>query len=472
MQWSILAIILAYLAAMMGIGVYFARKITDAREFILSGRSLPWPVVMLTFAATWIGAAATMGRAGLAFKMGLSPFMVIVGSVAALYIFSIMSPRIQQIGKKYDITSIPDIMGRRFGKDVSLIVSVIIAWTLVATLGSQLVATSVMFQFVSGDWGLSCEAAALISSLVMVAYTAFSGLYGVAYTDVVQGLVLLIALAAIVPSIGLGKVGGWAGLKASLPAQFFSLAPDAFLIGYIWADFFYFSAGPPYWQRALASKSQRTASVAFFGGTTLILWYGFMITVLGMVARALYPDLIKGVTADATILLLVQKLLPGWFSALVLAALLAVLMSTCDSYLLNAAQTISCDIWPAIAKKTDDKQMLFLSRVFVVVLGLLAVVFALWIRDIVNAIIFAFTFYASAVSVPVLATLYWRKATRQGILASMFSGLVVSILWKVALNNPWKISQAIPGTVVSLIALIVVSLLTYDPSKEAKFFEP
>lgn len=463
--------LIIYLVGMFAIGVYFKGRIKGTVDFYVSSRSLPWPVIMLTFAATWIGASSTMARSGLAYDVGLSAMTLTFSAVAALYVFAFISPKIRRIGSKYNISSIPELYMKRFGKTPALIAAVIIVWTLTATVGSQMVATSKILEIICEPWGMSYEFAAIISVIVIIGYTMLSGLYGVAYTDVVQGLILLTTVGIVLPCLAISQAGGWTGLQANLPADFFSFKPDMRLIGFMWVYLLYFLSGPPYWQRAFASSSERGATKGIFSATTIILLYTFMVTFVGMAAAVIYPSFPEGISHESLIPIMVNKLFHPVFSAVVMAALMAVLMSTIDSYLINAAQTLVSDIYKVIKEDMTDLEQLRLAKWAVGVLGIAALIVTFKIRIILEALVFAFSFFAASLSAPTLATLYWRKATKEGVTAGILTGLSVAVIWQKILHKPYGLHPAIPGGILCLLVLIIVSLATYNPEKEVPFFE-
>ena len=135
-------------------------------------------------------------------------------------------------------------------------------------------------------------------------------------------------------------------------------------------------------------------------------------------------------------------------------------MSTADSYLLVSVQTCVSDIGKTLDPKMSEKRELLLSRIFAVILPIGALIIALYIKNAYNILMFAWCFYAAAAGLPAFAALFWKKATKQGIIAAMVSGFVVCIGWKL-LGQPFGLGAAVPGTIACAIALVTVSLATY-----------
>lgn len=455
---------------MVAIGAIFTHKANSIDGYFISNRSLPTGVLIFTFAATWIGASATLGKSGLAYTNGLSAISPTIGSFIAFFIFSAFAGKIRDIGSKYNIKSIPDLFYKRFGKVTSIIAALIIAWTLIGTTGSQLIAFSKILKYIFSPYGISYEQALIIGMCIVVAYTVLSGLYGVAYTDVVQGLILLVVIGCIVPIGSLAKIGGYNSLRAQVDASYFSLKPSMSMIGYTATSFLYFVAGPPYWQRAFAAKSGKAAGRGAVGGNVIIIFYTLAVILCGICATVLYPGIDKSEN-EMVLLMMVEKNFPTIIYGILIASIFAVIMSTTDSYLILSAQTITTDIITILFGEKDQKKTILISRICVVVVGIFALLYALRMNNIFDALMLSMTQFAAAVAVPALCALLSKKVTKYGMISSMLSGLVFSLIWSKVLLKPWGLSESISGSIVSLIVIIIVSSLTQNKEKEKVYFE-
>ena len=466
---QVILVILIYFVLMLGVGLLFKEKAQNLTGYFLSSRSLPTPVVIFTFAATWIGASATLGKSGLAYSTGLPAISSTIGSFGAFFIFTFFAGRINRIGQKYDISSIPNLFYKRFGKSTSIIAAAIIGWTMIGTVGTQMIGSSKMLEFIFQPYGISYETALIISVIVVVIYTAISGMYGVAYTDVIQGIILLVVIGAIIPAVSLQKAGGWETLQATLPASYFTLDLDISLIGYLITSFLYFVAGPPYWQRAFAAKDHKTAQLGALGGNVIIVIYTLMVILIGICAAIIYPN-VAPANQEMIILLMVRDYFPTILYALTAAALLSVIMSTTDSYLILASQTITADVIQPLFHINDTRKLIRISKLSVAVVGVFSLIFALMMTNVFQAMMLSMTCFAASAAIPALAAIFSKKVTTQGMNAAMLSGLVSAILWGSVLNTPYGISESIAGSVVSLIVIILVSAATQG-RKSAPFLD-
>lgn len=450
-------IILAYFAAMVWIGVHFKSRVKAVEDYYLAGRSLNFFVIMATVCASIIGGGAMIGRGGITYSQGAVAVLLAIPYLVGMYVFSMISGRIQRIGVLNGIGSIPDLMEYRFGRTARYMTAALVAFTMMATVGTQITATATIIKTIGG---ISYEAGAWIAVAIFVSYTVFSGLFGVVYTDVAQFLILMVFMYILLPVMSLAKIGGPAGLLENVPSEMLAIKPSLEMVGWIFTNLVFTLAGAEMWQRAFAAKSPGDARKGMFLGTTA---YGYTIVVtliIGLSAYVLMPDVVaKYGSADAAIPALAIEILPVGITGLTIAGLLAVLMSSADTYLLISVQSVLSDIIKHAVGHMDEKKELLLSRIFTVGLGIGALLISLYIRQAYLALMFAWTFYSASLGIPAFAALFWKKATREGIVGSIGSGFGVSILWRMA-GNPLGLSPAIPGSMASLFILIAVSLAT------------
>ena len=466
-ELSVLDLIIVgiYLVVMISIGVYSVRKIKSAGDYYVAGRSFGPLVLMATVCATIIGGSGLMGRAGVAYSSGFKAVLTAIPYLLGMFIFSGISGRISKIGMKYSITSIPELFEKRFGKTAKIILSAMIAFTMMGTVASQVTATATIINMLGGNIGISYEIGALIATIVFMVYTATSGLFGVVFTDVFQFYMLLLFVYILIPVASLLNVGGWSNFVANLDTSLVKPYINGSIAGDIVTYLVFTMAGAEMWQRAFAAKDAKSAKKGMFLGTAV---YGVTIALvffMGIIAHQIIGDnvLAQYGSTDAVVPALAIKVLPIGLTGLALAGMLSVIMSTADSYLLVSVQTCVHDIGKTIKPNMTDKTEILLSRIFSVILPIGALIIALYIKNAYNILMFAWTFYAAAAGLPAFAALYWKKATKQGIIAGMVSGFLVCITWKL-MGQPFGLGSAVPGTIACAIALITVSLVTCKKS--------
>lgn len=457
-----LLIVGVYLLAMVGVGIYSVRRIKGTGDYFVAGHSFGPMVLMATVCATIIGGSGLMGRAGVAYSSGFKAIITALPYLLGMFIFSGISGRISRVGMQHNITSIPELFERRFGKTSKVILAALIAFTMMGTVASQVTATATIINMLGGDLGISYEMGALIATVVFMVYTATSGLFGVVYTDVLQFYMLLLFVYILIPVASLNEVGGIAGFAANLNPDLVKPYIDGSILGDIVTYLVFTMAGAEMWQRAFAAKDAKAAKKGMFLGTTVYGVTILLVFFMGVVAHQIVGDdiLAKYGSTDAVVPALAIKVLPVGLTGFALAGMLSVIMSTADSYLLVSVQSVVRDIIGTCKPDMDEKTEIRLSRIFSIILPIGALIIALYIKNAYNILMFAWSFYAASCGLPAFAALYWKKATKQGILAGMASGFVVCIGWKL-IGLPFGLGAAVPGTIACAVALIAVSLLTY-----------
>ena len=367
-----LAIIGAYLIAMVLIGLVVVKKVRSMDDYYLGGRSFGPLVLMATVCATIIGGSGLMGRAGVAYSSGFKAIMTALPYLLGMFIFSGLAGRISDVGTKFGVTSIPDLFEQRFGKTAKVVLGCLIAFTMMGTVASQVTATATIINMLGGEIGISYELGALIACAVFIIYTATSGLFGVIYTDVFQFVMLILFVYILIPASSLVKLGGIGNFVQNLAPELAKPYIDGGIVGDIITYFVFTLAGAEMWQRAFAAKNRRSAKEGLFLGT---LAYGLTIPLvwfMGVVAHQLVPaeKIAAYGSTDAVVPALAIEILPVGLTGLALAGILSVIMSTADSYLIVSVQTCVHDIYKVFRPDTPERKELRLTRVFAVVLPL------------------------------------------------------------------------------------------------------
>lgn len=464
-----IVIIMLYLAFIAAIGVISQKKIKNSKDYYVAGRSLPTFMLVATICASVVGGSALMGKGGYAYSGGVVCIAIGLPYMIGMFIFSVFSGKISAVGQKYGFTSMSEMMGYRFGKIVKYICAILVAYTSIATVGAQISATGTIISTIGGE-KVSYMVGALIATVIFVAYTASSGLFGVVYTDAVQFIVLIATVYIVLPIVGISEVGGLEVLISNTdPSKWnWNLSPE--IITLIVTNFIMTIAGAEFWQRAFAAKDRKTAFKGQFLGTAVYAVTIVITMFIGLASALLLPTLIQDYgTADYAIPVMIVKYLPVGLVGLTLAGMLSVMMSSADTYLLVSTQSIVADVIKPNVKNMTDKKELLLSRIASVVFGIFAFVVAMFFTSAYDALMFGWTFYAATLGIPCLVAITWKKATTAGVLSGMATGFVSSIVWNYV-GNPLGLGSTIAGVVLNAVVCVVVSLLTFKkyPSKEVE----
>ena len=456
-----LGIIVVYLVLMLGVGVYFVKRIHGMGDFYVAGRSIGPLTLAATVCATIIGGSAMMGRAGLAYTVGMKCVITALPYMIGMFIFSGIAGRIQEVGMRRGITSIPELFAVRFGKLPKCMLALMVAFAMMGTVAAQVTATATIIRLLGGSFGISYEMGALIATIIFFVYTAASGLFGVIYTDVIQFFMLIFFVYLMIPTSSMIQLGGFSNFWTNLDKSYLVPHINGVILGDIVTYLVFTLAGAEMWQRAFAAKDKKSAKRGMFLGTSVYACTIILILFMGLAAQQLLPSVVDTYgSADAVIPALAVAVLPSGLTGLALAGILSVMMSTADSYLLVAVQTCVHDLGKTVNPKMSEKHELMLSRIFSVVLALGALIIALYIKSAYDVLSFAWSFYAAAAGLPALAALYWKKATQAGVVAGLTGGFVVCVGWKLA-GLPFGLGATVPGAIVCGILLVTVSLATY-----------
>ncbi len=439
---------------MLGVGLFFQRRQTGLDEYFVGGRDMTAKHIGLSVVATDVGGGFSIGLGGLGFVMGLSAsWLLFSGLVGAWLAAVLLVPKVRMIGETRAHRSFPDFLAHRFGEPTRLVAALVSAIGYAGFTGSQLLAGG---KLASAAFEFDLTAAVLVMSVVIVVYTALGGLQAVVYTDTIQWAILFVGLIGLGIPLGFGAVGGLEGLRAALPAEYFSLTNVSALQFVTWMVTIV-----PIWfiamtlfQRIHASRDVATAQRAwFFAGLLEYPAMAFMGSILGMFARVLFP------TADPEmgLPLLIRDVLPVGATGLLLAAYFAAIMSTADSCLLASVGNLVDDIVGRhVAPTASERGLLRLSRILTLVVGFGSVLFALYVPQVIDSILLAYSFMVSGLFFPTLAAMFWRRASSIACFWSILLGggttVVLNIIDIDAAVDPIFFGLGISGAVLVVLS--------------------
>ena len=469
--WSIVAIAI-YLLILLVIGYYSYRKTTNISDYMLGGRGLGPMVTALSAGASDMSGWMLMGLPGAVYLTGISSLWIGIGLTLGAYLnYHLLAPRFRVYTEvANDSLTVPDYLENRF-KDNSnmlrLVSGVVILVFFVLYVSSGIVAGGKLFE---STFGLTYTMGVVVTLTVVVLYTYFGGFLAVSLTDCFQGTLMFICLV-MVPVVAYMNIGVDPGtfankVKAIDPALFdmFRGTSVATIIGFMAWGLGYFGQ-PHIIVRFMAIKSAKELKSARRIG---IGWMA--IGLLGAVASGLIGLIFfteKNIPLndpETVFLRLGDILFHPFITGLILAAVLAAIMSTLSSQLLVCSSSITRDFYLTFFnKEASDKQQLIIGRLSVLVVAAVATFFAyLPNKTILDIVGQAWAGFGSAFGPVLLLSLHWKRMTKWGALSGMVVGGLTVITWIVSGLSGY-IYEMVPGFSLSLIAVIVVSLLTEKP---------
>lgn len=444
-----LVFILAFLALLSGVSFYFGRKVRTGSGFLLAGRSIPWYVNSGSIFATYMGSGTLIGGAALAYQYGISGAWFDIGGIAALVVLAFMAKKI----RRYQASTTPDILGARYSKATRTAAAVIVCLAELSMVGYQVRAGGYVLNIVTG---VDVNVGMIITIAFILLYTVTAGLISVVYTDYIQGLLIVVALFIGLPFL-FRDAGGFAQFMADVdPARMdmFSMPLDQIMSTALPAFCLVFVL-QPIWQRIFSVKDDNGCVKAVLASIPFVLATVMLVYLFATVGSFLYPD----IEQDTVILHLAVKGLPMVIGAVLLCAGVAIIITTGDSMLLSSSSNIVTDIYHEyINRDASEEHLLKMSRIMVVVVGIIAFVLVKFFPSVLDMIYFAYTM-EGGLAPALFAAFYFKKVTPAAGLCSVLSSGLTTVIWEI-LGHPFGISTIYPVLLISIAMLIVVSLFT------------
>ncbi len=503
---QILIAMSVYMLVVVGIGIFFAKRANKSSEdYFLGGRSLgPWVTAMSAEASDMSG-WLLMGLPGVAYWCGLAEASwTAIGLAAGTYInWLIVSKRLRRYSVKAgNAITLPEFFSNRFKEKNNILLTISALFILVfftVYAASCLVTCGKLF---STLFGTSYVAMMILGAVFVLIYTLIGGFLAESASDFMQAIVMIIALIVIVVTgtAAAGGLGAVAENARSIPGflEFFGLAVpvvdgndvqlvqnnapvfgDAANYGFIsiismmaWGLGYF---GMP--QVLLRFMAIRKESELTRSRRIATVWVVISLTVavfVGIVGRTLYPTLLGTASAAENIFIeLSRQLLPPLLAGFVMAGILAATISSSDSYLLISASAFSKNIFQGLMKKkATEKEVMWVSRITLVVIALIAVFIARDEDSVIFTIVsFAWAGFGATFGPLMLMSLFWKRINLSGAIAGMVGGAAMVFIWKLAvrpLGGIWDVYELLPAFLFSCLLIVAVSLLTAPPSKEVQ----
>lgn len=488
--WTILAFVV-YLGAMIGIGVIFSRKSSNVSDYFLGGRGMNSWLTALSAQASDMSSWLLMGLPGAIYLSGLGEAWIAVGLGIGTYLnWLLVAKRLRKYSAiANDSITIPEYFQNRFDSSSSALkvtcAIIIFIFFLIYTASSFNAAAKLL----NTVFGINYTLGLTIGVFVIMLYTFLGGYFAVVWTDFFQGMLMFFALM-IVPIIAYGVVStDFSQIVHSVPGNpeymSFIRGKDGnvyswqYIVSNLGWGLGYF--GMPHILVRFMSiksadmirKSRIIASVWVF--ITLVASVFVALTGYAYMSGTGMTMFTDAAGSETIFMLLVQKLTPGFIAGILLCAIVAAIMSTSDSQMLVTASAVANDIYKAVINKdANDKQLLNLSRIAIIIVAIIAFLIALNPNNSVMSLVsYAWAGLGAAFGPTMLLSLFWKRMTMSGALAGMISGGATVIIWKQFLGKTLLVGsdgtvlyELIPAFVISIIFIVVVSLISPKPSQK------
>ncbi|WP_153126425.1 sodium/proline symporter PutP [Peribacillus tepidiphilus] len=481
MEYGVIFSIAVYMIGMLLLGYFAYKRTSNLSDYMLGGRNLGPAVTALSAGASDMSGWLLMGLPGAMYASGLSAGWIVVGLTIGAYLnWLFVAPRLRTYTEVADNSiTIPDYFENRF-KDSSRIlritsaIVIIIFFTFYTSsgmvAGGELFKKAFNMDYTLGIW---------ITASVVIAYTLFGGFLAVSWTDFVQGTIMFIALI-LVPAVtiaNIGSVGTTFDEIRSIDPNLLEAFQGTTVIGIIsllaWGLGYF---GQPHIIvrfMAITSVKEMKSARRIGMGWMIFSIVGAMFTGLLGIAYISVNNA-ELANPETIFIVLAQDLFPSIITGFLLAAILAAVMSTISSQLLVTSSALTEDFYKAFIKRNaSDKELVFVGRLSVLVVSLIALYLALNPNEtILNLVGYAWAGFGAAFGPVVILSLYWKRMNKWGALAGMIVGAATVIIWD-SIERFADVYEIIPGFIACAIAIVVVSLVTAKPSAkvEAEFDE-
>ena len=484
-------VVFTYPLILVGVSLWRSRTVKSHEDFAVAGRSVPVALLIGTLVCTWIGSGSLFGGAGLAYRSGISELWFSFGGWVGLTAAYFLAARVRSIAQY----TVPDLLEQRYNAAARLLgtLAIILAYVTIAA-----------YQFRGGGWILSIvtdgaispNAGVIITAVTIVVFTALAGMVSIVTVDILNGIVITLAVLLALPYM-VFEMGGVGAVIDRLPAEHTTVLGGhnvLWVFGVALPTFLLILGESGMYQKFFSAKNAKAARQAVLGMVVGIVVIETALALLAIVGRAAFPDLmdqtsVVGRAASETVILYMARHgLPVVGGAVLLAAAIAIVLSTGNTFLLVPSTNVSRDIYQRfINPKATDKQKINLQRVAIVVFGAIGLVLLTQFDTVLSMALYAYSLVGASLTPALLACFLWKRVTPQGGVACIAGGLgsilAVKLLHEFGVSFTMSLGGTqfdfassdyivIPGVLMSVGLLLVVSLLTKPspPEKWQPFF--
>jgi len=463
-----IAVLVIYLGVLAALAIWSRSETHTLSGFYLAGKKLPYWVVAFSTNATGESGWLLLGLSGMGYLVGATAYWIVVGEIIGIGLsWMLISRRLKRLGDETDSITVPDVLAAKFEDRWHLVraVAVLIIVVMVTTyVTAQMVSTGKAF---SSFLGMDYKTGVVVGSVIIIGYTFVGGYKAVSYTDVVQGMLMLLGLIAV-PVAAIAAAGGWGEVTSRLVAEDPALLDwFAFTDKPVWIGVVSFMAiGLPFMGvpqlliRFMSARDDEEIRKARIVSMVVLLLFTAGAVTAGVAGRALYPGLEDSETIFPV---LSNELFPPVVSGMLLVVVLSAIMSTVDSLLLLASSSVVRDTYQKIfGSDRDEARLASYGKFVTIVIGAIAVVLGMQEpRVIFHFVLASWSGLGSAFGPVMLGLLYYRRITWLGVLCGMLGGFSASVVWLMFYKDAWYgLYEAIPGFLTGLVLTYGVSWLT------------
>ncbi len=471
----------AYLIFMLLVGAHFYKKNESLSDYLIGDRQLNKWVTSMSAQASDMSGWLLLGLPGYAYLQGLEAVWIALGLGIGTYLnWKFVAEKLRRYTELAgNAITLPDYFANRFNdrsKSLRVLSALFILVFFLIYTASGFVAGAKLFESV---FGLPYHTALIIGVVVIISYTALGGFMAVSWTDFFQGIIMFCAIITV-PMLALHAGGGFAESARAWHAvspgflNIFSHADGeplkvisvislmAWGIGYF--------GQPHILTRFMAIRVPGEVKAARRIAMTWVIISLACAVVVGMAGRIYLADKLPDSDSEKIFMILVDRLTHPLIGGILLAAVLAAIMSTADSQLLVTSSALTEDLYRVIIRpNASDKELVWVSRGTVISVALIACAIALKPdSSVLSLVSYAWAGFGATFGPLVLLSLYWSRMTKRGAIAGIIGGGLTVLVWKQLAGGLFDLYEIVPGFIVSSLLITVVSLLDQKPDREVR----
>ncbi|MCK4577749.1 MAG: sodium:solute symporter family protein [Candidatus Marinimicrobia bacterium] len=484
-------VVLTYPLILIGVSLWRSRSVTSHEDFMVAGRNVPVPLLVGTLVCTWIGSGSLFGGAGLAYRSGISELWFSFGAWVGLVVAYFIAGRVRRIAEY----TVPDLLEKRYNASARILgtLAIIMAYVTIAA-----------YQFRGGGWilaivtdgAISPTTGMYITAVAIVLFTALAGMVSIVTVDIFNGIIIILGVLFALPYM-IFEVGGLGQVLLNLPDAHKTVLGGhniLWVAGVALPTFLLLLGESGMYQKFFSAKDENSARKAVIGMVAGVVFIETALALLAIVGRAAFPDLLSetsiiGRAASETIILHIARHgLPMLGGAVLLAAAIAIVLSTGNTFLLVPSTNASRDIYQRFLRPdASEQQLIRLQRIFVALFGLVGLLLLTQFETVLSMALYAYSLVGASLTPALLAAFLWKRVTPQGGVACIAGGLGsitgIAVLGRLGVdftatlgNTTFDLADSqyivIPGVIISVGLLIIVSLITKPSAEEqwAPFF--
>jgi SSS family transporter len=473
----LIGFVLLYLAVTIGIGLWAARRVHNAKDYVVAGRSLPLVMTTATVFATWFGAETVLSVSATFSRDGLGG--IVADPFGASFCLVFVALFFARAFYRMDLLTIGDFYRKRYGKPVELVTSVAITASYLGWTSAQLTALGLVFSVLSGG-AISLNTGIVIGAAIVLGYTIWGGMWSVAMTDLFQSFVILVGLCAIAWLVSDMSGGAAKVVAAAYEAGKFEFWPKGGAKDWLWfaAAWMTLAIGSipqqDVFQRVTSAKDEKTAVRATLSGAAIYFCFAFVPIFIAYSALVIDPSMTQlfGAEDDREIQRILPDLIlnrtPLWAQVLFFGALLSAILSTASGALIAPTALATENIVRPFFRRMSDREFLLLLRVVLVTFTCAALIFALNSTSTMYEMVQnAYKVTLVSCLVPLAAGIFWKRANVPGAVLSVVFGLVSWTIAEWTTTDDTVIPAQLVGLGFSIVGMVLGSLVPRAAPEQA-----